>query len=592
MPSTIESPKPSGPTAAPPRALDPEAPPAPPAPVRDPMRVPISEVMTRSVVCVLEHTSMAMLEELLLDHDLSGVPVVDTQGKLIGLVSMADIVRELHYQAEAAEASLATDLAWGFHAEPEPLTVAHLMAPVAFELPASCPVAKAVGLMATQHTHRVPVVSDDGVLLGIVTAGDIVRHLARAGVPDAEPAGVAGVVSAREAERERKAETDRLVSLGFLAGGVAHQINNALTPMRLSVGRLASFELSRRPMSPERLHRIELLQDVREGVARIERIIRELKAFSHTDDSPSRAVDVSALLEIAIGLTAHEIRHRARLVCDYTAVPLVRAKPAELRQVLLNLLVNAAQAIPEGEAHMNEIRATTRTDEQGRAVIEIQDTGTGIPPDVVTRIFEPFFTTRPEGKGLGLGLSVSRDIVAALDGQITVDSVVGKGTTVRVALPACYEEAVPPNAPSQVLPDPAETSERRRILILDDDRPVAAALALELEEHDVVVAESGREALEILRHDQDFDVILCDLMMPEISGMDVYESLRLLNPTLQGRVVLMTGGAFTARARQFLANVDAMMIEKPFHPGQLHAVVHALEHRRERARPPSPVPKG
>jgi len=211
---------------------------------------------------------------------------------------------------------------------------------------------------------------------------------------------------------------------------------------------------------------------------------------------------------------------------------------------------------------------------------------------VVTRIFEPFFTTRPEGKGLGLGLSVSRDIVAALDGQITVDSVVGKGTTVRVALPACYEEAVPPNAPSQVLPDPAETSERRRILILDDDRPVAAALALELEEHDVVVAESGREALEILRHDQDFDVILCDLMMPEISGMDVYESLRLLNPTLQGRVVLMTGGAFTARARQFLANVDAMMIEKPFHPGQLHAVVHALEHRRERARPPSPVPKG
>ena len=101
-----------------------------------------------------------------------------------------------------------------------------------------------------------------------MTAGDIVRHLAR-GAPDAEPAGLSGMASARDAERERKAETDRLVSLGFLAGGVAHQINNALTPMRLSLGRLASFELSRRPMSPERLHRIELLQDVREGVARI-----------------------------------------------------------------------------------------------------------------------------------------------------------------------------------------------------------------------------------------------------------------------------------------------------------------------------------
>ena len=570
MSPTIQPTKPSGPTAAPPSSLDPEA---PAASARDPMRVPISEVMTRNVVCVLERTSMAMLEELLLDHDLSGVPVVDNQGKLVGLVSMADIVRELHYQTEAAEVSLANDLAWGFHAEPEPFTVAHLMAPVAFELPASCPVARAVSLMATQHTHRVPVVSDDGVLLGIVTAGDIVRHLAR-GAPDAEPAGLSGMASARDAERERKAETDRLVSLGFLAGGVAHQINNALTPMRLSLGRLASFELSRRPMSPERLHRIELLQDVREGVARIERIIRELKAFSHTDDSPSRAVDVSALLEIAIGLTAHEIRHRAQLICDYSAVPLVRAKPAELRQVLLNLLVNAAQAIPEGEAHMNEIRATTRTDEQGRAVIEIRDTGTGIPPDVATRIFEPFFTTRPEGKGLGLGLSVSRDIVAALDGQITVDSVVGKGTTVRVALPACYEDAVAPGAPSQVPPDPAETSERRRILILDDDRPVAAALALELEEHDVVVAESGREALEILRHDQDFDVILCDLMMPQITGMELHAELSRVAREQATRMIFLTGGAFTVQARAFLDETPNQRIEKPFDALHLRELIN------------------
>jgi signal transduction histidine kinase/CheY-like chemotaxis protein len=588
MPTTIQDDKPHDPLPVPPGSNDGDA---PGVTARDPMRTPIRDVMTRSVVCVLEHTSMVMLEKLLIDHELSGVPVVDHQGKLVGLVSMADIVRELHYQAEAAQASLAHDLAWGFHSDPEPLTVAHLMAPVAFELPASCPVAKAVGLMATQHTHRVPVVSEDGVLLGIVTAGDIVRHLARAGAPDAEPAERPAVVSAREAARERKAETDRLVSLGFLAGGVAHQINNALTPMRLSLGRLASFELSRRPMSPERLHRIELLQDVREGVSRIERIIRELKAFSHTDDIPCRPVDVSALLEIALGLATHEIRHRARLICDYAPVPPVRAKPAELRQVLLSLLVNAAQAIPEGEAHINEIRATTRTDDRGRAVIEIQDTGTGIPPDVATRIFEPFFTTRPEGKGLGLGLSVSRDIIAALDGQITVDSVVGKGTTVRVVLPACREDAVAPGAPAEAAPDLVAASERRRILILDDDRPVAAALALELEAHDVVVAESGREALEILRHDQDFDVILCDLMMPEISGMDVYEALRLLSPTLQRRVVLMTGGAFTARARQFLASVDAVMIEKPFQPGQLHAVVHALDHRRERPGPPSPSPK-
>jgi DNA-binding NtrC family response regulator len=131
--------------------------------------------------------------------------------------------------------------------------------------------------------------------------------------------------------------------------------------------------------------------------------------------------------------------------------------------------------------------------------------------------------------------------------------------------------------------------ERKRILIIDDDRPVAAAIALELGAHDVVVAESGREALEILRHDKSFDVILCDLMMPEVSGMDVYESLRLVDPALLGRVVLMTGGAFTKRAGQFLAEVDAPMIEKPFHPGQLHAVVNALDQRREQiAEAPEP----
>jgi DNA-binding NtrC family response regulator len=121
---------------------------------------------------------------------------------------------------------------------------------------------------------------------------------------------------------------------------------------------------------------------------------------------------------------------------------------------------------------------------------------------------------------------------------------------------------------------------RRRILILDDDRRVAAALALELSAHDVVVTDSGWAALEILRCDQDFDVILCDVMMPELSGMDVYESLRLLDPALLDRVVLMTGGAFTTQASQFVSRVATPMIEKPFHPGQLDAIVHALEPAR------------
>ncbi len=381
-----------------------------------------------------------------------------------------------------------------------------------------------------------------------------------------------------------------MVALGFLAGGVVHQINNALTPMRLSLGRLTSFELSRRPLAAESLHRIELLQDAREGVARIERVLRELKAFSHMDDGPSLPLDISALLQVAVGLAAHEIRHRARLICDFAPTPPVQAKPAELRQVFLNLLINAAHAIPEGEAYLNEIRVMTRTDDEGRALIEIADTGSGMRSEVIVRIFEPFFTTCADGTGLGLGLAISRDVIAALDGEITIDSVVGKGTTVRITLPASAALVSHPVPNNSAEPPSFERSQRRRILIVDDDRPVAAAIALELEAHDIVVASSGREALEILRRDKNFDMILCDLMMPEVSGIDVYESLRLVAPTLISRVILMTGGAFTVRARQFLSRVDVRVVEKPFDAGQLHALVQALDHHRERAASPNHAP--
>ena len=368
-------------------------------------------------------------------------------------------------------------------------------------------------------------------------------------------------------------EVERLVSLGFLAGGIAHEINNALTSMRLSLGRLISFEVSRRPMSSEGMHRIELLQDVREGVSRIERIARELKAFSHVEDGPVGAVDVNAELDNATRLVAHDLRHRARLVCAYSPVPAVRARASDLRRVFVNILLNAIHAIPEGAANAHEIRVVTRSD-GGRVIIEIADTGAGIPPDLAHRVFESFFTTSP-GHGLGLGLAVSRDVIAAFDGEIRIDSVAGTGTTVRIALPATSEVV---GAATAADPAPASgaTTVRRRILIIDDDRPVAAAIALELSMHDVVVTESGREALELLRRETDFDLILCDLMMPEVTGMDVYQALRTIGPRLLDRIVLMTGGAFTPQAQRFVSEVNARVIEKPFQAGQLQVLVETI----------------
>jgi nitrogen-specific signal transduction histidine kinase/CheY-like chemotaxis protein len=401
------------------------------------------------------------------------------------------------------------------------------------------------------------------------------RHIAGHDANEAQEAGEPDSASS---------EADRVMSLGFLATGLANQVNNALTPMRLTLGRLTSFELSRRPLSPERTHRIELLQDMREGVERVERIVRELKVFSHGDDMPPGPVDLTQVLEDAIALATHEIRHRAQLVRDYQQIPAVDGRAADLRQVFLNLLINAVHAIREGEAHLNEIQVRTWTDSRGRANVEIRDTGMGIPPETLPRIFEPFVTTHP-GQALGLGLVVTRDLITALGGQVVVESVVGSGTAIRVELPASVAAARPSTVTGDEPAPERLLAEKLRILIVDDDRPVAASIALELDDYDVVVAESGREALEILRHDKGFDVILCDLMMPEVSGKDVYEALRLVEPGLLARMVMMTGGAFTHAAGHFLATIDAPVLEKPFESRQLREMVSTLGRRSDRVKP-------
>ena len=388
-----------------------------------------------------------------------------------------------------------------------------------------------------------------------------------------------GEVEPRTAQELRLGRVDRLAALGSLAGSMAHQINNALTYVRLSMGRLVSLELSRQPATPVRLHRMELLQEVREGIGRIEAVVGSLNKISGLDDGPEEAIDIRALLDEVIDVAGHELRHRAQLVTDHHPVPKIRGRKGALQQVFLNLLLNAAQAIPEGEAHLNEICVLTRQDSAGKVVVEVLDTGAGIPPESLERIFEPFFTTRPAGQGLGLGLTVCKDIVTSLGGDIAAQSTLGHGATMRVILqPMEHAAEVMPRAPS---PDPSaptyrmDPDVRARVLIIDDDRPVAAALALALDPHEAVVAGSGREALELLRRDSDFDLILCDLMMPEVTGMDVHEAFRLVDPQLVDRFVFMTGGAFTPRAQKFLANVANKVLEKPFSPSELLQIVQA-----------------
>jgi CheY-like chemotaxis protein len=257
-------------------------------------------------------------------------------------------------------------------------------------------------------------------------------------------------------------------------------------------------------------------------------------------------------------------------VKSFADIPLVDANEARLGQVFLNLLVNAAQAIPEGHADEHEVRVATRTDDKGHALVEVSDSGMGIAPENISRIFDPFFTTKGEG-GTGLGLSISQGAVTSLGGEISVSSSLGKGTTFLVTLPPATTTPAPFSRPagSHEFRPP-----RRRVLVVDDERLVGEAIARVLaEENEVDVVTDARQALSRIASGERYDVLLCDLMMPVMTGMDLYAEVVRTSPKLAGRVVFMTGGAFTPRAHAFLESVANPWLEKPLDTGRLRSVI-------------------
>jgi two-component system cell cycle sensor histidine kinase/response regulator CckA len=302
----------------------------------------------------------------------------------------------------------------------------------------------------------------------------------------------------------------------------------------------------------------------------VRQIVRDLRTFSRADDDHDKSVDIWRVIEWSVNMTMNEIRHRARLVKDLGAVPGVRGTETRLGQVFINLLVNAAQAIAAGSKADNEIRISTSTDADGWAVVRVSDTGPGIPADVLARIFEPFFTTKPTGVGLGLGLFVCHNLITGLGGTLTAVSPPGGGATFTMRLPPA---AAPAEVASTATAPHAPAPRRARVLAVDDEPHVLRSIQRALAAHEVVVADCGREALTRLADDTRFDVILCDLMMGDMTGMDLHRHLASLSTELAARVVFMTGGVFTDGAREFLAGVPNTCIEKPFDMAALRAMV-------------------
>jgi PAS domain S-box-containing protein len=372
---------------------------------------------------------------------------------------------------------------------------------------------------------------------------------------------------------------DRMAAVGTLAAGVGHEIKNQLAYLIANLDfvaeQLPAISSSVLPQVAE----IEAaLREARDGASRVRNVVRDLGTFSRAGSERREDVVLPKVVDSAINIAFSEIRNRARVVKDFTATPPVLANESRLSQVVLNLLVNAAHAIPEGQPELNEIRITLAPDGEHGVLLAVRDTGSGIPPEVLPKIFDPFFTTKPPGQGTGLGLSICHGIIHALGGTIDVASELKKGTTFTVRLPA---EASKPQAPAVTVPPPPR-SPRGRLLFIDDEPMVGMALARPFaKEHDVKVVNSGQAALALFEAGERFDLIFCDLMMPEMNGIELYDALAGRFAEQATRMIFLSGGAYTPLALQFLDRVSNLRLEKPLELHQLRALV------RDRMRPPT-----
>lgn len=381
--------------------------------------------------------------------------------------------------------------------------------------------------------------------------------------------------------QEQLAVGSKLASLGTLASGIAHEINNPLAYVATSLA-LARRRIDAGPLDDVGRASLEsALVAAEDGTRRVAAIVRGLKVFSRADDTLREPVALSAVADAALAMASHEIGQRARLVRDYACDGQVLGSECRLLQVVLNLVVNAAHAIPDGAPDAHEIHVSIAPIDGGRVRLAIRDTGCGIPSELVPRLFEPFFTTKPLGVGTGLGLPICQRIVQELGGEITVDSVVGRGSTFHVILPAAPEAAkvASPAAPDELVPSSAASapSRRLRVLVIDDEEIYARSLCMLLGiDHDVTFASDAGRALSLLCAGESFDVVLCDLMMGGISGMDLHEALASVQPAIVPRIVFLTGGATNERARAFLERDDIRCLDKPVPLATLRSTIHAV----------------
>lgn len=371
-------------------------------------------------------------------------------------------------------------------------------------------------------------------------------------------------VTQRKALEARLAVADRLAALGTLAAGIAHEINNPLTYVQLSLQRVERA-LAEAGLSEEIARAIGgHLADVQQGITRVASIATSLRTFARADDAPPGPVELIPTIESALKMVDNDLRHRAQLVRELEGAPVVIANASRLEQVFVNLLINAIQAIPADDAARQQI-ALSVTSSGGAVAIAIRDTGRGIPSHLAARVFDPFFTTKPIGEGTGIGLAISKSIVESFGGRIELESREGAGTTVTVTLRSSTASGTLRALTNGADHEPAEpVVDARRVLVIDDDVLVRRALANLLgRHHDVTSVASGTAAIEEVAAHR-FDAILCDMMMPGMTGLELYRRIALDHPGLEQKIVFITGGTVAPRLEEFLSTSGNRCLVKPF----------------------------
>jgi len=356
--------------------------------------------------------------------------------------------------------------------------------------------------------------------------------------------------------QEQLIQSEKMSAIGQLVSGVAHELNNPLA----GISAFAQLLLTEKRFPPDQRTAAEMIYA---EARRASRIVQNLLTFARQHKPERTPTGVNQVLDDTLELRGYELRVRGiEVTRDYDEqIPETMADAHQLQQVFLNLVTNAEQAMEKSPRESQ--RLIVRTRRTGAVIrIDVEDTGPGIPPNLLERIFNPFFTTKPTGSGTGLGLSISLGIVREHEGRIWAENAPQGGARFIVEVPIVTHRA---SGESQAIPLVPLQGDRLQILVVDDEASVRVSLQRYLagRGHEVETTSSGREALGRLREGR-FDAVIVDMRMPDVSGEELYRELQTNDPQHADRIIFTTGQLVDEQVRTFLASTGRPCVPKPF----------------------------